>query len=204
LLGELVEAVTGRPLATEVRTRLLDPLGLGDAWYQAVEQPRAPLTVGYRLLASGGGMRAIPVAKPSTIMPFRSVVTAAGGAGSIAATARDAARWMQAFASGRVLDAATQRAMIADAARTRRLKARIAYGLGIQVVTIDGHRALGHSGRYLGFRNVVRYLPAEGVTVAVLTNQGSVDPGTLVASLLKVVLPHAPRASAVPASSAAP
>ena len=29
-------------------------------------------------------------------MPFRSVVTAAGGAGSIAATALDTARWMQA------------------------------------------------------------------------------------------------------------
>ena len=34
-------------------------------------------------------------------MPFRSVVTAAGGRGSIAGTAEDAARWMQAFAGGR-------------------------------------------------------------------------------------------------------
>ena len=49
LLGELVEQVTGRPLAKEVRDRLLDPLGLEQAWYQAVEKPRAPGAVGYRL-----------------------------------------------------------------------------------------------------------------------------------------------------------
>ena len=40
LLGELVEHVTDTPLATEVRTRLLDPLQLTTAWYQGAEEPR--------------------------------------------------------------------------------------------------------------------------------------------------------------------
>jgi CubicO group peptidase (beta-lactamase class C family) len=121
-------------------------------------------------------------------MPFRSVVTAAGGAGSIAATARDTARWMQAFAGGKVLSPAMQTAMLGDFATTRALHAVITYGLGIQLVSIDGHPALGHSGRYLGYRNVVRYLPSEGVTIAVLTNQGDVDPAVVAASLLKISL----------------
>jgi D-alanyl-D-alanine carboxypeptidase len=209
LLGELVEAVTGRPLATEVRTRLLDPLGLEGTWYQAVERPRATISVGYRLLAkSGGGVRAVRVAPASTVMPFRSVVTAAGGAGSVAATALDTARWMQAFARGEVMSPATYRAMLADAATTRALKARVPYGLGIQVVSIGGHAALGHSGRFLGFRGVVRYLPDDGVTIAVLTNQGVADPAKIVAALLKVVLPQPavgpPSQSATPVLSATP
>jgi D-alanyl-D-alanine carboxypeptidase len=203
LLGELVRAVTGHPLATEVRRRLLDPLGLEDTWYQVAEKPKAPTTRGYRLVAtSGGGFRASAVAPAGAIMPFRSVITAAGGAGSIASTALDTARWMQAFAGGRVLSAAMQRAMLDDVAVTTALKARIPYGLGIQSVTIAGRPALGHSGRYLGFRNVVRYLPGEGVTIAVLTNQNLRDPSRIAAALLRIVLPPLPSPS--PSPTAAP
>ena len=101
LLGELVQKVTGHPLAEEIRTRLLDPLDLDTAWYQAVEQPRADGAVGYRTVVTADGRtRFVPVAPASDVMPFRSVVTAAGGAGSIAATALDTARWMRAWAGG--------------------------------------------------------------------------------------------------------
>ena len=189
VLGELVRAVDERPLAKEIRARLLDPLGLEHAWYQAAEKPRTELSTGYRLVPGPtGGARAVPVAPASEVMPFRSVVTAAGGAGSIAATAEDTARWMQAFAGGRVLSPAMQTAMLGDVAYTRALHARIPYGLGIQQVSIAGRPALGHSGRYLGYRNVVRYLPADGVTIAVLTNQGVVDPAVVAAQLLKIAL----------------
>jgi CubicO group peptidase (beta-lactamase class C family) len=190
LLGELVEAVTGRSLAREVRDRLLDPLGLEDTWYQAVERPRTSLTTGYRLLPrSGGGVRPVAVSNATTVMPFRSVITAAGGAGSLGGTAWDTARWMQALARGDVLSEAMQQAMIGDAVATVALGAKVPYGLGIQVVTLNGHTAIGHSGRYLGFRSVVRYLPAEGVTIAVLTNQGVADPSRVAAALLRIVLP---------------
>ena len=57
LLGELVEKVTGQPLAVEIRDRLLTPLGLEQAWYQAVEQPRAPGAVAYRVVTAAGRKR---------------------------------------------------------------------------------------------------------------------------------------------------
>jgi len=47
----------------------------------------------------------------------------------------------------------------------------------------------GHSGRFVGFRAVVRYLPEYDVAIAVLTNQSRADPGILVAALLRVVVP---------------
>jgi hypothetical protein len=74
--------------------------------------------------------------------------------------------------------------------------------MGIQVTSIGGRTALGHSGRYLGFRNVVRYLPGEGVTIAVLTNQGVKDPAKIAAALLRIALP-APEPSASPTAAPA-
>jgi D-alanyl-D-alanine carboxypeptidase len=201
LLGELVEAVTGRSLAVEVRSRLLDPMALETAWYQAVETPRAEGATGYRRVAkSGGGFRSVAVAPPSDVLPFRSVVTASGGAGSMAATALDAARWMGAFAGGRVLSSDLQAAMLADAVATGALGARVPYGLGIQVVTLDGRRALGHSGRYLGVRNIVLYVPEARLSIAVLTNQGTYDPARIATMLLRIV---GPRPAATPSPTAA-
>ena len=210
LLGELVTAVTGRPLATEIRDRLLDPLGLSGTWYQVVEAPRATTTFGYRTAPrSGGGVKATRVGVGGDIMPFRSVITAAGGAGSIAGTALDTARWIEAFAGGSVLSPSMQAAMLADAWRTPALHARVPYGLGIQVTTLAGWPALGHSGRYLGYRNVARYLPDEGITIVVLTNQGTVDPTRVATAMLKLVIPTrvplpTPPPTAAPTATSSP
>ena len=66
LLGELVEHVTANPLAKEVRTRLLDPLELKTAWYQAVEKPKAKGARGYRLTRTASGALLKPVAARRT------------------------------------------------------------------------------------------------------------------------------------------
>ena len=49
-----------------------------------------------------------------------------------------------------LLDDGHARAMVADIARTARLKPAIPYGLGVQAITVDGQPTLGHSGRFLG------------------------------------------------------
>lgn len=203
LLGELVAAVTGRPLAEEVRERLLDPLRLGTAWYQVAEAPRAPGATGYRLVAKpGGGFRPVAVAPASDVMPFRSVVSAAGGAGGIAATAGDAARWMASLCGGDILGPAMRSAMLTPATVQGKRPVRVPYGLGVQVSTIADRFAIGHSGRFLGFRNVVRHLPGEGITIAVLTNQNSRDPARIAQALLRVLLPPPPKPSPSPSPSA--
>jgi D-alanyl-D-alanine carboxypeptidase len=189
LLGELVEHVTNNPLSTEVRTRLLDPLELTTAWYQAVEEPKAKGARGYRLTRTASDPLLKAVAARSDVMPFRSVVTAAGGAGSVAGTATDAARWMQAWGSGSLLSRATYREMLRDAKYTRAMHATVTYGLGVQLISIQGQQTLGHSGRYLGFQNAVRYLPGPGISIAILTNQSTYDPGVLMRRLVRIVAP---------------
>lgn len=203
LLGELVSSVTGRSLATEIRQRLLQPLGLRHTWFQDADLARAPLTRGYRMIRSPSGRwRPVAVAGATGIMPFRSVVTAAGGAGSIAATAEDVAVWMHGLVAGDVLDPATRRLMIGEAAVTKANGARIAYGLGIQVVKLDKRTAIGHSGRYLGYQNVARYLPGDHLTIVVLTNQSTIDPARIASVLLRIAAPaKLPEARGAPSPS---
>jgi CubicO group peptidase (beta-lactamase class C family) len=77
-------------------------------------------------------------------------------------------------------------AILGDISRTELYKPRVPYGLGVQRVDIDGADSLGHSGRLLGFRSAVRWLPEEDIAIAVLTNQSRTDPGVFVRALLKI------------------
>ena len=192
LLGELVHKVTGRTIAAQIRLRLLKPLGLTTMWFQGVEKGRAQLPAAYSVKPRRTGPPFIKlVAQPTAVMPFASVVTASGGAGSMAGTALDTARWMAALAGGHILPPATVATMLADEEVTVGLGSELAYGLGLSTIRINGHTAIGHSGRFLGVRNGVRYLPDQGLTIAVLTNQGDVDPVRVASAMLAIILPAA-------------
>ena len=201
LLGLIAERATGKPLATLVRERLLDPLGLAETWYQAGESAKAPLADGYRVTSTKPAARPTDLADGSGVAPFRSVVTAAGGAGSIAGTSADIARWARALYGGDVLGPVGTGILLSEFTKTRGYLPGVSYGFGVQALSIDGHPSLGHSGKLLGFRGAVRHFPIDGLTISVLTNQSRADPGTIVRSLLRVVSPpatHRPRHRARP------
>ncbi len=191
LLGLIAERATGQSLDVAIRTRLLDPLALATIWYQAAEPARRPLAHGYRLPGTKLTARPIDLSDGSGIAPFRSVVTAAAGAGSLAGTSADLARWARLLYSGDVLGPGGTAVLLGGFGATAAYHPPVAYGLGIQAIVIDGHPSFGHSGRLLGFRGAVRRFPADGLTIAVLTNQSRADPGRLVAALLAVAVPSA-------------
>jgi D-alanyl-D-alanine carboxypeptidase len=186
-LGLIAERVMGTPLAQTLRTRFFDPLALHGTWYQAVEKPRTALAHGYRFASVKVGGPPIDLSDGTGVAPFTSVVTAAAGAGSIAATSGDVAHWARALYSGAILGPDMTGQMLADVSRTMTYQPTVPYGLGVQSVMIDGRLTLGHSGRLLGFRAAVRYLPAQDLAIAVLTNQSRADPGIVVQRLLAVV-----------------
>jgi D-alanyl-D-alanine carboxypeptidase len=170
-LGKILETVTGQSWASLVRERLLDPLRLGHAFVQGAEAPRSPLARGHRLTGSGSATKAQPLGGRDPLVPFTSVVTAAGAAGAVAGTAEDAARWAEALYGGHVLQPATLEAAIADVQRTAVHHPRISYGLGVQVVRYGNQVTWGHSGTFTGFKLGIRWLPDQHVAIAVLTNQ---------------------------------
>jgi D-alanyl-D-alanine carboxypeptidase len=209
LLGLVAEKVGGAPFATLVRQRLFGPFGLTTASIQGVERARGPLAMGYRYASSAPGARPILLADPSRlIVPFTSVVTAAGSAGDVAATSGDLASWARALYGGRVLKPDTLAQAEADWRATAPYRPYVAYGLGVQVSKVDGYRAYGHSGRFIGVRGELRYLPAVGLAFAILVNQNGVDIRPLTAKLVTIALAlppvSIPGQSPVPSPSSAP
>jgi D-alanyl-D-alanine carboxypeptidase len=188
ILGMLAEAVGHEPVADQLRRRFFRPLGLDDTFYQVVEEPKGSVAHGYRFEGSKASLPAIDLSDGSDVMPFTSVVTATGAAGSIASSAEDLARWARALYDGPALDPEARRAMLEDVFTTARFKPTIGYGLGVQAYAVDNHWTLGHSGRLLGTRAVMRWLPDEGVAIAILTNQSRTDPNVLLRLLLPAVL----------------
>jgi D-alanyl-D-alanine carboxypeptidase len=188
VLGLLAEAVEGASVAEQLHARFLAPLGLSRTHYQAVDPPVGPLAQAYRFDGPGLRLKPIPLTDGTDVVPFTSVVTAAGSAGSIASTPTDLVKWARALYGGAILTPSTFVAMVTDAQRTIAFKPSVPYGLGVQEATIDGRPTLGHSGRFLGSRSVVRWLPNEGIAIAVLTNQSRNDPGLVARALLRVVL----------------
>ena len=195
LLALIAEEVDGRPLSEQLRSRFLDPFGLDHTYEQIDERPSGPIARGYRVTGSLSRPIYSDLSDGSKAMPFTSVVTAAPGAGSMAASSSDVARWARALYSGEVLPRETVGAMVGDARKTARFRPKIGYGLGVQVTTLDRRPTLGHSGRLAGFRSLVRHLPADGITIAVLTNEADTDPTIIARSLLRIVSPSKPAPS---------
>ena len=188
VLGMLAEAVGGAPIADQLRDRFFTPLGLRDTYYQSAMTPPGPVARSYRFVGTDRSLPAIDLSDGTAVVPFTSVVTAAGAAGSIATSADDLVHWAKALYGGDVLDGTSLDAMVADIARTAPFRPGVAYGLGVQQVLVDGHLTLGHSGRFLGARAAVRWLPDERIAIAILTNQSRSDPNVVLADLLALVL----------------
>jgi CubicO group peptidase (beta-lactamase class C family) len=187
--------VTGQPWATLVRERLLDPLRLERAFVQGAEAPRSPLARGHRLTGTGSATRAESLGGKDPLVPFTSVVTAAGAAGAVAGTAEDAARWAEALYGGRVLQPATMTAAIDDVARTAVHRPRISYGLGVQVVRYGKQVTWGHSGTFTGFKTAIRWLPDRQIAIAVLTNQNRSELTSLMKQLIALAVEVKPASS---------
>jgi D-alanyl-D-alanine carboxypeptidase len=190
ILGLLAERVTGRGIAAELRERFLAPLALRSVWYQEVEEPLRALAHGHRLVARGDELVPQDLSDGTGVAPFRSVITAAGGAGSLAGDSRDVARWAKALYGGDAIDDDSLAIMLAGVDAVAGYRPRVPYGLGVQAVEIAGHRTFGHSGRFIGFRGQMRWLPDDEIAIAVLSNQSRSELTPLVTRFVKLLLPE--------------
>jgi D-alanyl-D-alanine carboxypeptidase len=190
LLGLVAEKAGGKPWATQVRTELLDPLGLDEIYVQVSEKPPGPAAAhGYRFFSGSTVGRGRDQGDRTGVVPFTSVVTAAWSAGAIAATTPDLARWARALYTGHVLSAASTHAMM-DVGRTKALGASRHYGLGMSRLLIGGRFiGYGHSGSIGGFRSAIRYFPKEHTTVAVLFNRDFYKADQVAGLLMKALYP---------------
>jgi D-alanyl-D-alanine carboxypeptidase len=136
VLGLLVERVTGRSLAAELRRRIVEPLRLADTTYRPGRLAGRHVH-GYRLASHQGVVD--PAAAPSDL-DGRSARWA-GASGDLVSSARDLARFLAALLGGDLLPARELRAMEAISPR---------YGLGLAVYPTRCGLAWGHTGNLNG------------------------------------------------------
>ncbi len=202
LLGLVAEKAGGADWATLVRRELLDPLGLHSTFVQAVEKPRTAPARAYLMIAGNRGFTPQARTDGTDVVPFTSVITAAGSAGAIASTTQDLARWARALYGGHVLDAATRRQMLTFV-KAYSYGSITSYGLGVSRVRFQGHVAYGHTGALTGTRAAIRYFPKEKVTVAVLFNRETFVGDDVVRILARTLFPT-PAASPSPGTGPRP
>ena len=197
LLGQVVQQITGNPVATELRRRFFAPLRLVRTFVQGAEPARGTVATSYEVLGSGSSIRTVSQGDGTAISPFTSVVTAAGSAGAIAATSRDLAVWARRLYGGAVLRPAALAAML-DVSHSVGAGSALPYGLGVEEVSLGGRLTEGHNGRLIGAGATTRYLPDSGFSIAVVTNQDRVSPDVFAAALLAIAFPPPPTPSPSP------
>ncbi|HYO18223.1 MAG TPA: serine hydrolase domain-containing protein, partial [Dermatophilaceae bacterium] len=152
VLGQLIEQVTGEPLATSLTRDLIEPAGLDRVWVQDAQQPEPPLTV------SEEDPDLDTVDDDGPWLPSRSMASAAGPAGGIAADAPSLARWGYLLYGGHVIDSALVEEMTPG----------LGYGLGTGKRLHDGEFLLGHDGDILTYHGVLLTATAGYAGIAVL------------------------------------
>ena len=157
LLGAIIEKVTGKPWHQEAAERIYRPLKLTTFRY-GVEEAQVPaMATGYAVNEKGeaGSSPRIHMSVP-------------GAAGALIGTVGDLAIWADALHHGRVVDAASYKAMTTPT-RTSDGK-QSPYGYGLALDELRGHQTIGHGGGIFGFVTASIYVPEKDVFVAVFHN----------------------------------
>ncbi|MET7337137.1 serine hydrolase domain-containing protein [Nonomuraea sp. NPDC005650] len=172
VLGMLIESVTGRPYATEIRERILRPLGLRRTLLPgASPEIPGPHTHAYEQVTKGG-----------KVDVTRFDPTIAGAAGEIISTTEDLNRFYRALFQGRLLPAALLKEM-KNPGTTKGT-----YGLGLELAPLPCGSALGHGGGASGYLTVA-FSSADGARqVALSMTPFSGDPEKAAVALLTSAL----------------
>ncbi len=155
LLGRVIQRVTGRQVAQEIRARILDPLGMTQTVFAGEEALPATDMQCYALSA-GRYLDCRPLENASF----------AWTAGAMVSTAQDLLSFTTALFSGKLLAQPWMDQMLTFLPVTD----LGGYGLGVTQYGSGAHEAWGHTGRTVGFSSCMWYYPASGRIEIVLAN----------------------------------
>jgi D-alanyl-D-alanine carboxypeptidase len=158
IAAAIVEKVAGQPLMDLLRARIFEPLHMHSVLDVNLGHLAPADAAGYLRYALGPPR---PAPKEGAGWLF--------GAGELAMTAEDLARWDLALLDGTLLAPSSFQAM--SSARLLANGVSTEYGLGLDVYLSSGRRVLGHSGEVSGFVSQNTLYPDQKAAVVVLTNQ---------------------------------
>ncbi len=168
LLGELIEKVTSRPWYAEVRSRIIEPLGLKRTGYSG--EPSAIRIGTGHVKERGKFVEATTRWDPSV----------GGAAGGMYSTTADLLTFTQALFEGNLLDARRKAEMQTFVPAEGYGYIGHAYGLGLERYTARNLTVLGHMGTGSVHSSFIGYDPTSRAAVAVQINAENPGPTAII------------------------
>jgi D-alanyl-D-alanine carboxypeptidase len=165
LLGMVVEAVTGQPLAELYQQRIFEPLGMVKSETLTGSPAAGSIVDGYYTIPSG---------ELANMTGWNG--SQGGAAGAIVSTAEDMARFAKGLFAGELFQSdATLQEMLAMRDLTLEEGGGLfqGYSLGLISFGTPGFESIGHGGATPGFQSIWLHAPASDVSVVFLTNSGT-------------------------------
>lgn len=173
LLANLVERVSGQSLRLFAQTNIFQPLGMGDTFFNDGSAPEiADRAWGYEATPSGWK-------KSDALM-------AIVGDGGLMTTVRDLAKWDANFYHNQ-LKISSFKDKMCQAGRLRNGEL-LAYGAGLDLITLNGHSVVGHSGAYKGYRSAYFQFPDQQFSIVVLGNANTLEPRRMAEQVADILL----------------
>lgn len=193
LAAMIVERASGTSLQAFTRQRLFQPLGMGHTQWREDFRTVVPGRASAYAPDDGGFV---------ANMPFTSVY----GNGGLLTTVGDLLLWNAFLDKPSALPGGP--ALVAAMQTPGRLSsgAPLEYGLGLEITRDQGRRLVSHSGSTAGYKSWLGRYPDQGVSIALMCNNGGVDPVALGERIAAQALPaagHAPATVSAPKAVAA-
>ena len=176
VLATIVERASGVSFAEFLKEKVFSPAGMTTATTFSSSRPDIPnRALGYRKTDTGYELYDYDVLNDML------------GDGGVYATLKDFIAWDKSLYANAVVTSKTLTEMYTSAQLNN--GESTGYGFGWSVGALHGHKRVGHSGSWVGFRtNIARY-PEENLTVVVLTNRADGNPGGYVNKISNIFLP---------------
>jgi D-alanyl-D-alanine carboxypeptidase len=176
LLGYVIEKLSGHSYEGQLRTAILDPLGMKDTGYDRYTAIVPHRAEGYEF--EQGALRRAAFLDMS--VPY--------AAGSMYSTVDDLMRWDRALYGEKVLTAASK-----DRMWTPNLND---YGYGWVITERFGERVMEHGGGINGFSTMIIRAPGKKLLAIVLSNVETPSTGAIATGLLSLALGGSPQTGA--------
>ena len=191
LLGMIVEEATGHRFGDELRSRILEPLALGDTFLPEGGEMPEGIVRGYQLI--GGELVDVSASNLSWLWT----------AGGMVSTTADLVRFGDAVFGGELISPASFKEMFTFVPEPRR--PGIAQGLGVYRIETSNGELVGNDGQGVGFGSSMMLLKEADISIVVLANMAP-DEGKIngvrdeTISWVLAQSPAMPNGSATPAA----
>ena len=187
-LGILIHRVTGNFYGDMLQARIFRPLGMQTTRIMSEADIIPNRAAGYRLVKG-------ELKNQEWVAP--ALNTTADG--SLYFSILDLAKWDAALYSEKLLKRSSLEQMWTVARLNNGRPNSGDYGFGWEITTAHGHRVVGHSGSWQGFKTQISRYVDDKLTVVVLANLAEADPGKIGQHVARIYL-SAGRPESKPAS----